>query len=283
MSSLRAIALVGLLAVVPGVGLAGPSTNAAFQPQLKESGGPKALYSIRPDQLPALFPINSTLDQLIVKYGKPNLSGNGVDKDGKPTSWAVYTYGRSYTHVDKKLNVLSVNRFISASLQFSATGTLNEASLSKYQTYGTATTNREATDQEVAQYLGAPEPLDLKVDTPPASTAKAPAASAPAPTTWKLGADISELRSEFIAKTGFGGRGVYVVAVDPKGLAAGAGLLAGDVIVKLNGSATPTRDDLVDQLKAIPVTTSLSLEIFRQGKTRTLTVSAQPAEGTISI
>lgn len=283
MSSLRAVALVGLLAVVPGVGLAGPSTNAAFQPQFKETGAPKALYSIRLDQLPALFPVGSTLEQISLKYGKPNLSGTSLDKDGKPTSWAVYTYGRSYTHVDKKFNVLAVNRFVSATLQFNGSGTLSEFSLSKYQNYAAGTVNREATDQEVAQYLGAPEPLDLKVDTPPASTAKAPATTAPSPTAWKLGADISELRSEFIAKSGYSGRGVYVVAVDPKGLAAAAGLLAGDVIVKLNGSATPTRDDLVDQLKAIPVTTSLILEVFRQGKTRTLTVSAQPAEGTISI
>lgn len=40
---------------------------------------------------------------------------------------------------------------------------------------------------------------------------------------------------------------------------------------------------MADVLKAIPETTSLSLEIFRQVKTRTLTIAAQSAEGTTSI
>ena len=275
-----ALTVLCLLATSPVPGLAGLASNPAFQPQFKETGGPKALYSIRADQLVALFPIGSTLDQITQKYGKPTMSGSGVDQNGKATSWAVYTYGRTYTHVDTKFRVIAVNRFNSATLQFNTSGTLSEVALSKYQNYATASENREATDEEVAQYLGAPVPLDLKVDAPAAGSPKA----VPSPNAWKLGADISELRSEYATRTGYTGRGVYVVTVDPQGLAARAGLKPGDVIVKLNGVATPTRDDLVDQLKATPVTSSLALEVFSQGRLRTVSVPAQKSEeGAISI
>lgn len=275
------LATICLLAAASSGCLAAPSAKSAFEPKLQETGGPVALYSIRGEQVTALFPIGSTLDQITQKYGKPTMSGAATDKSGKATHWVVYTYGRSYTHVDKKLNVIAVNRFVSATLQFDGSGSLGEVSLSRYQNYATAAENREATDEEVARYLGAPVPLDIKVDPP----AAAPAARAvPGPQAWKLGLDISELRSEYAARTGYTGRGVYVAAVDPKGLAALAGLNPGDVIVKLNGVATPTRDDLVDQLKSIPTSTSLTLEVFSQRKLRTITVPAQqPAEGTVSI
>ena len=279
------LATICLLVAANSGCLAAPSAKSAFEPKLQETGGPAALYSIRGEQVTALFPIGSTLDQISQKYGKPTLSGAATDKSGKATNWVVYTYGRSYTHVDKKLNVIAVNRFVSATLQFDGSGILGEVSLSRYQNYATATDNREATDEEVARYLGAPVPLDIKVDAPPAGPAANAAAKAvPGPQAWKLGLDISELRSEYAARTGYTGRGVYVVAVDPKGLAALAGLNPGDVIVKLNGVATPTRDDLVDQLKSIPTSTSLTLEVFSQRKLRTITVPAQqPAEGTVSI
>lgn len=275
-----ALTVFCLLAASPCACLAGPASLPAFQPQFKETGGPKALYSIRADQLAVLFPIGSTLDQIVLKYGKPTMSGSGVDQSGKATSWAVYTYGRTYTHVDTKFRIIAVNRFNSATLQFDVAGTLREVSLSKYQNFSTASENREATDEEVAQYLGAPVPLDLKVDPPAASGTK----TVPSPNAWKLGVDISELRSEYAARTGYTGRGVYVVTVDPQGLAARAGLQPGDVLVKLNGVATPTRDDLVDQLKATPVTSPLNLDVFSQGRLRTVTVPAQKAEeGAISI
>ena len=96
---------------------------------------------------------------------------------------------------------------------------------------------------------------------------------------WKLGAEISELRSELAARSGYKGRGVYVVAVDPQGSGARAGIVAGDVIVKVNGAATPTRDDLIEQLKAAPTSSALNLQLFSQGRLRNVSVPAQQAVG----
>lgn len=246
------------------------SQNAAFQPKLEENGGPKELYSIRSDQLTSLFVPGQTMDQITQRFGKPSLSGSSADAAGRPTTWVVYTYGRSYTHVDTSFNVIAVNRYTSATLTFNGSGVLIDVSFSRFQKYATASTTRDATDDEIVRYLGAPQNLDLK-----------PAAPALA---WKLGADISELRSEQIAKTGYEGRGVYVVKVAPQGLAARAGLVAGDVIVKINGVATPTRDDLIARLKACPVANDLELLVFSRGKLRTLTVPAlQSGEDATSI
>ena len=249
------------------------SQNAAFQPKLEENGGPKELYSIRSDQLTSFFVPGQTMDQITQRFGKPSLSGTGADSAGRPTTWAVYTYGRSYTHVDTSFNVIAVNRYSSATLTFNGSGILTDVSFSRFQKYSNASTTRDATDDEIVRYLGAPQPLDIKPATP----------TIPA-TAWKLGADISELRSEQIAKTGYEGRGVYVVKVAPQGLAARAGLVAGDIIVKINGVATPTRDDLIDQIKTTPTTSSLNLQVFSHGKLRNLTVPAlQSSEDTSAI
>ena len=282
----KILGLACLLAVL----LAGCGTpmsdHEAFKPKLTENGGPKELYSIRADQLPGLFVLGTPEVQIQQRFGKPAFSGKGVDKAGRPTSWATYSYSRNYIVVDTDFNTLHVFRATSATLTYDEESALRELSFSRIQRFANSVgkVDRDASDEEVARFLGAPQALDIR---PPATAAAKPAASPPsaaAPTGWKLGTEISELRTELAKQSGYKGRGVYVVTVDPNGLAARAGLAKGDVIVKLNGGETPTRDDLVDQLKSIPQTSALTLQVFTRGSLRNLTIPAQQGgAGTMAI
>ena len=260
----------------------GYANHEAFKPKLQETGGPKELYSIRSEQITGLFTPGTMKDQILQRYGKPTLAGTGVDKEGKPNSWAVYTYFRGYSYIDTNLNSLFVNRSTSASLSFDSSEKLVDVSFSRFQKFVQGKSDRDATDEEVARFLGAPQVLDIKPATVVAGKASGAGQATPAGG-WKLGADISELRSELATRSGYKGRGVYVVGVDPQGLAARAGIAAGDVIVKVNGVATPTRDDLIEQLKSVPTSSALNLQIFNQGRLRNVSVPAQQAGDTTSI
>ncbi len=256
--------------------------HEAFQPKLQETGGPKELYSIRSEQLTGLFTPGTRKEQILQRFGKPTLAGTGIDKDGKPNSWAVYTYFRGYSYIDTNFNTLFVNRSTSASLSFDSSEKLADVSFSRFQKFVQGKSDRDATDEEVARFLGAPQALDIKPATSVAGKASG-AAQATLSGGWKLGADISELRSELATRSGYKGRGVYVVGVDSQGLAARAGIAVGDVIVKINGVATPTRDDLIEQLKSVPTSSALNVQIFSQGRLRNVSVPAQQAGETTSI
>ncbi len=274
------LSVLASLAILAGcVTTMGYEDHEAFKPKLQETGGPKELYSIRSEQLTGLFTPGTTKEQILQRFGKPTMSGTGIDKDGKPNSWAVYTYFRGYSYIDTNLNSLFVNRSTSATLSFDGTEKLVDVSFSRFQKFVQGKSDRDATDEEVASFLGAPQRLDIK---PAAMVAGKEAGTASAATPaggWKLGAEISELRSELAARSGYKGRGVYVVAVDPQGSGARAGIVAGDVIVKVNGAATPTRDDLIEQLKAAPTSSALNLQLFSQGRLRNVSVPAQQAAG----
>ena len=256
--------------------------HEAFQPKLQETGGPKELYSIRSEQLTGLFTPGTRKEQILQRFGKPTLAGTGIDKDGKPNSWAVYTYFRGYSYIDTNFNTLFVNRSTSASLSFDSSEKLVDVSFSRFQKFVQGKSDRDATDEEVARFLGAPQALDIKPATSVAGKASGAAQAMPSGG-WKLGADISELRSELATRSGYKGRGVYVVGVDSQGLAARAGIAVGDVIVKINGVATPTRDDLIEQLKSVPTSSALNVQIFSQGRLRNVSVPAQQAGETTSI
>lgn len=274
----KVLGLVGLLLALLLAGCGTPiSDHEAFKPKLTETGGPKALYSIREDQLPGLFVLGTPQVQIAQRFGKPTFSGKGIDKAGQPTSWATYSYNRNYIVVDTDFNTLHVFRTTSATLNFDDEGALRELSFSRIQRFANSAgkVERDASDEEVARFLGAPQVLDIH---PPATAAAKPAAPPPgvaAPTGWKLGAEISELRAEHAKQSGYKGRGVYVVKVAPNGLAARAGLATGDVIVKLNGVETPTRDDLIEQLKATPLTGALNFQVHSRGSLRNFTIPAQ--------
>ena len=65
-------------------------------------------------------------------------------------------------------------------------------------------------------------------------------------------------------------RGAVVAALDPRGPAAAAGLLRGDVIVSLRGRPIVSDDELVTQLSRLPPGQSVGLEVVRGGKRLTL-------------
>lgn len=275
-------ALLTVLAGCGGVMTIGYDDHEAFKPKLQETGGPKELYSIRSEQITGLFTPGSQKEQILQRYGKPTMDGTGIDKDGKPNSWAVYTYFRGYSYIDTNLNSLFVNRSTSATLSFDSTEKLVDVSYSRFQKYVQGKVDRDATDEEVARFLGAPQALEIKPATSVANKASGVTQAKP-PSGWKLGAEISELRSELVTRTGYKGRGVYVVSVDPQGLAARAGIAAGDVIVKVNGVTTPTRDDLIEQLKSVPASNPLNLQIYSQSRLRNVSVPAQQAGEITSI
>lgn len=264
------------------------SDHEAFKPKLTETGGPKELYSIREDQLPGLFVLGTPEAQIVQRFGKPTFSGKGSDKAGRPTNWATYSYSRNYTYVDTDFNTLHVFRASSATLTYDEENVLRELSFSRIQRFANSVgkVDRNASDDEVARFLGAPQVLDIRAPAKATASAQAAAPQAPAPqpgaaapTGWKLGAEISELRSELAKQSGYKGRGVYVVAVDPNGLAARAGIAKGDVIVKLNGVETPTRDDLIEQLKATPLTGALNFQVHSRGSLRSVSIPAQQGGG----
>ncbi len=274
------LSVLASLAILAGcVTTMGYEDHEAFKPKLQETGGPKELYSIRSEQLTGLFTPGTTKEQILQRFGKPTMSGTGIDKDGKPNSWAVYTYFRGYSYIDTNLNSLFVNRSTSATLSFDGTEKLVDVSFSRFQKFVQGKSDRDATDEEVASFLGAPQRLDIKPATMVAGKEAGTASAATPAGGWKLGAEISELRSELAARSGYKGRGVYVVAVDPQGSGARAGIAAGDVIVKVNGAVTPTRDDLIEQLKAAPTSSALNLQLFSQGRLRNVSVPAQQAAG----
>lgn len=275
----KMLGLAGLFALL----LTGCGTpiadHEAFKPKLTETGGPKELYSIREDQLPGLFVLGTPEAQILQRFGKPTFSGKGVDKAGRPTSWATYTYSRNYVVVDTDFNTVHVFRATSATLTYDEESALRELSFSRIQRFANSVgkVDRDAADEEVARFLGAPQALDIRPPAKATAAAKpaAPSPSAAAPTGWKLGAEISELRTELAKQSGYKGRGVYVVTVTPNGLAARAGLATGDVIVKLNGVETPTRDDLIEQLKAAPLTGTLNFQVHSRGSLRNVSIPAQ--------
>ena len=70
-----------------------------------------------------------------------------------------------------------------------------------------------------------------------------------------------------------GGNGVYVGSVTPGGPAAKAGIIAGDVIVSVKGTPTPTPDDLSAVLAQLKPGQSVQVKLVHQsGATGTVTV-----------
>ncbi len=67
--------------------------------------------------------------------------------------------------------------------------------------------------------------------------------------------------------------GVAIVAVNPGGPAAKAGLGPGDIITAVNGQATPDVQDLESKLSTLPPGTKVTLTVVRNGSTRKVTAT----------
>jgi S1-C subfamily serine protease len=85
-----------------------------------------------------------------------------------------------------------------------------------------------------------------------------------------LGAAMQPVRFNPVAQRRLGlegDSGLVILSVEPDGPAASAGLLVGDVIVKLGGRPTEDVDDLVDALWATDVVgRTLDLDLVRGGE-----------------
>lgn len=71
--------------------------------------------------------MGTTQAQITQRFGKPTLSGFGVDR--RPSSWAIYIYTLQYMVIDTDFNSLRVFRASSATLNFDDESALRELSL----------------------------------------------------------------------------------------------------------------------------------------------------------
>jgi len=251
-------------------------------PRIEETGGPKELYSVGDAEVSALFKPGMTLDQIIKRYGEPSKTGLTAGIAG---SWAEYTFGRTYINVDSDFKYMRVNRFSTAVLFLDGNDVVRTVQLQRSQKIDTDDGMRNATDEEVVRYLGPPEKLvrpsvaaaELPQVTPVTGDAAKP------PGVWKLGVEVRDLTTELRKRTGYPGQGVYVVNVDPQGVAARAGIRTGDVIVMVNGAFTPSRTDLTRSIKAAKVSSDLALKVFSRGRLIRMSVPARKTEGETSL
>lgn len=71
-------------------------------------------------------------------------------------------------------------------------------------------------------------------------------------------------------------RGLYMTTVVPEGAAARAGIVEGDVIVKINGETTHTFEDLASAIDSADVGEEMEIVVMRGDQEVTLTATLQP-------
>lgn len=92
-----------------------------------------------------------------------------------------------------------------------------------------------------------------------------------------LGVAIGEVNRELAEKFGVErGEGVLVSEVFPDSPAAAAGVKEGDVIIRFEDHKVHSPRDLQERVERMPAGSQGSLEVVRDGKVRTLTVTAKP-------
>ena len=87
-----------------------------------------------------------------------------------------------------------------------------------------------------------------------------------------LGVSVETVRLGQPAPDAEGERGLMVLALDPSGPAAGAGLLQGDIIVTFDGQTAPSPRALGRMLPATSIGRAVPLEFVRAGARLRITV-----------
>lgn len=97
----------------------------------------------------------------------------------------------------------------------------------------------------------------------------------------RIGVALGEMTKEVAESLGLGKpRGAYVRNVEPGGPAAAGGIEAGDVILSFNGRDISKSTDLPRVVGETKPGTSVSVQVWRKGGTRDLTVTVTDAEST---
>ena len=96
-----------------------------------------------------------------------------------------------------------------------------------------------------------------------------------------IGATIQDLNEEMANSWGLNGRkGAIVAGLVPAGPAARAGAMPGDVVVAVNGHPVANGSELTREVAKVKAGDTLRLDIFRNGKAKTLDIQAglRPSE-----
>jgi S1-C subfamily serine protease len=92
----------------------------------------------------------------------------------------------------------------------------------------------------------------------------------------RLGVQVETLGDQLAAYFGATDGGVLVSSVTADSPAAKAGLKAGDVITKVNGTAVKDAPDVIREIAELGDTTTVTLDIVRDKKATTLTATLEP-------
>ena len=88
--------------------------------------------------------------------------------------------------------------------------------------------------------------------------------------------DSQPLDAKRAATFGYDGTGVAVVELIPSGPAKKAGIQHDDIITKVNGTPIKNGRQLIRLIAATPPGTEIDIEVFRDGKTKTIKVKLEP-------
>ena len=100
-----------------------------------------------------------------------------------------------------------------------------------------------------------------------------------------IGATIQDLNDEMATSWGLDGKkGAIVAGLVPGGPAAKAGLAEGDVVVAVNGKPVTNANELTREVAKVAAGGKIALDIYRDGKPRTVTVTAglRPSEAQLA-
>ena len=258
----------------------------AYKPQITKSGAAEILYSLTAEQVKDLLPNGMLRDEVKQKLGAPDSIGTRTEADGKTAYSDTYTHSRNFFQYSDS-NSVGVMRSVSVTITYDTKNKIKDTNFWRSQTFTTvgsrgATSSRDATDAEVTQYLGQTVTIPklastVTSDTPNSQNKTAQVAAEPSTKGWKLGIQIGDI------SPGTNYKGALIENVSEDGLAAKAGILAGDLITKVNGSNALNKDDLVNKIRAANNNAALTLQIISKGKARNIVIQPPKRSNSTSL